>query len=162
MKNQKKKEKRIDNKDTFDTPPDLYAPVADTPNASAQFSGSIDSYLPYSLINRNKCCRIAPNTKKTWPATLMPPTLMPPMILVVMLLMPPIMMMIMLIILNQFTFPCAITIAIAITISKSPPTPTIIIKRTWPPTLISPTFWWPRWWWWLFYLSLLRAHWKKQ
>ena len=63
MKNQKKKE-NIDDKDTFGTPPSPAAPGADTTNYSSQYDGSTDSYLPYSLINRNKYCKIAPNTKK--------------------------------------------------------------------------------------------------
>ena len=44
--NHKKKEKKIDDKVTIDNPD------ADTPNASAQDSGSTESYPPYSLINR--------------------------------------------------------------------------------------------------------------
>ena len=88
-------------------PPYPYAPGADTPNASAQDAGSTDSYIPYPLINYNQHCKITPNIKKL-PPTLMPLALIPPIILTMMLL-----------ILNQITFPCKFSIKI----TKSPPTP---------------------------------------
>ena len=47
MKNQKKREKEIDNKDRFYPSPAPDAPGSDTPNDSSQYYGSTDSYLPY-------------------------------------------------------------------------------------------------------------------
>ena len=53
MKNQKNKENKIDDKDTFGPPPAPDAPWDDTPNYSSQYFGSTESYLPYSLRNFN-------------------------------------------------------------------------------------------------------------
>ena len=50
-KKQKKKEKKMDDKVTIDTPLFPYAPSADTPNSSVQDSGSTDFNSPYSLRN---------------------------------------------------------------------------------------------------------------
>ena len=64
MKNQKKKEEKIHDKVTIYThPPAPDAPDDDTPNVSAQYNGSVESYLPYLLINCNKYWKFAPNTK---------------------------------------------------------------------------------------------------
>ena len=53
MKNQEKKEKKIDDKDKFEPPPYSWLTWCWSPNASTQYSGSTDSYLPYALINHN-------------------------------------------------------------------------------------------------------------
>ena len=63
MKNQKKKENNIDDKVTIDTTPVTKSTGKDTPNASAQYSGSTDSYLPYSLRN-HKFVPYSTNTMK--------------------------------------------------------------------------------------------------
>ena len=63
MKIQKKEENKINDKVTINNPPDPKAPVADTPNASAQDAGSTDSYLPYSLRN-HKFASYSTNTMK--------------------------------------------------------------------------------------------------
>ena len=51
MKNQKKRENKIDNKFKIDTTPAPDTPDADSPNASSQDDVSNDYYLPYTLIN---------------------------------------------------------------------------------------------------------------
>ena len=60
------KEKRIDDKYTFDNtpPPSPNTADADIPNASAQYSGSAHSYLLYSLRNR-KLTPYSTTTMKT-------------------------------------------------------------------------------------------------
>ena len=65
MNNQKNKVEKIDDKAIFETPPEPNVPLDDTPNSSAQDAVSKDSYLLYSLKNRNQYCKISPNTKKT-------------------------------------------------------------------------------------------------
>ena len=62
MNNQKKKENKFDDTDTFFTPPAPDKPDADTPNSFSQYAGSTASYLPYSLRNCNKYCKIAHKT----------------------------------------------------------------------------------------------------
>ena len=47
MKNQKKRENKIDDKVTIDTTTSPDAPGTDTPNASDQYNGSTDSNSPY-------------------------------------------------------------------------------------------------------------------
>ena len=64
MKNQKKKESKIGDKDTFYTLPAPNVPDTDTPNSFTQDAVSTDSHLPYSLQNCNQYCKIFPNTKK--------------------------------------------------------------------------------------------------
>ena len=51
IKNQRKEENKIDDKVTIGTTPFPKATGTDTPNVFAQYDGSTDSYLPYSLIN---------------------------------------------------------------------------------------------------------------
>ena len=97
--------------------PDPDAPNADTPNNSYRYYGSADSYIPYSLSNHNKYCKIALNTKYKRTPTLIPPTLITPMMPKTMLPMPLIILTMMLLIRNLFIFPCKIAI------TKSPPTP---------------------------------------
>ena len=114
-----KQGKEINDKVTIDTTHPPNAPGSDNPNDSNQNAGSTHSFLSYSLINCYQYCKISPNTKNTWPPTLMLPMLIPPILLTMMLRMPLIMMAMLLFILNGFTFTCAISI----TIAKSPPTP---------------------------------------
>ena len=63
MKNQKNKEKKIDDKVTIDITISPDTPGADNCNASAQDAGSTDSNSPYSLRNR-KFAPYSTNTMK--------------------------------------------------------------------------------------------------
>ena len=71
MKNQKNKESKIGDKDTFYAPPTSDVPNTDTPNSSTKDYVSTNSHLPYSLQNCNQYNKIFSNTKKR-PLTLMP------------------------------------------------------------------------------------------